>query len=274
MEFVPAFEVVAEPERVDRLALFIHGIYGAGRNWRSFARLLADRQPTWKVALCDLRNHGASQGAPPPHLLESCAADLARLHDPLGGAPDLIYAHSFGGKVSLLYAREHARTLRELWLLDSPPGLPGGDPSSSEASRVLSVIRSVPQPLARRSDLEGHFARLGIGKRIAAWMATNLRHQEDEGFRWIFDFDALDQMLRDYWALDGIPILEALPEQVDVHCVRGGRSDRWSPADIESARRLEQAGFWACHLLADAAHWLHVDDANGLLEILLDTSPA
>ena len=31
--------------------------------------------------------------------------------------------HSFGGKVALLYARDVAASLRDVWVLDSPPGV-------------------------------------------------------------------------------------------------------------------------------------------------------
>ena len=48
----------------------LHGLMGAGRNWRSFAKQLRQRlgEQEWRVVLVDLRGHGASasigQGTP------------------------------------------------------------------------------------------------------------------------------------------------------------------------------------------------------------------
>jgi len=61
--------------------LVLHGILGSGGNWRSFARRVAEACPSWGFVLVDLRMHGLSQGAPPPHTVESAARDLVRLGD-------------------------------------------------------------------------------------------------------------------------------------------------------------------------------------------------
>src|SRR5690606_18221961 len=63
----------------DRWLLVLHGIYGAGRNWASIARRLVEERPEWGVLLVDLRLHGGSGGFPPPHSLETGAADVGML---------------------------------------------------------------------------------------------------------------------------------------------------------------------------------------------------
>src|SRR5690349_25137815 len=62
-----------------RTAVFLHGIYGRGRNWAAIARGLAARRPEWASALVDLRLHGASPAFDPPHSVAACAADVRDL---------------------------------------------------------------------------------------------------------------------------------------------------------------------------------------------------
>ena len=57
--------------------LVLHGILGSGVNWRTFAKRLVTARPEWGAVLVDLRMHGESQGAPPPHTLASAAVDVA-----------------------------------------------------------------------------------------------------------------------------------------------------------------------------------------------------
>src|SRR5690349_11504323 len=113
--------------------LVLHGIYGQGGNWRTFARRLVERRPEWGCALVDLRMHGKSQGAPPPHSLAAAAADVAALAAELGARA--IAGHSFGGKVTLAVLAGGTR-VDQAWVLDaSPSARPGAldEPDNSVA---------------------------------------------------------------------------------------------------------------------------------------------
>ena len=52
---------------------FLHGIFGSGANWRTFAKRFVEARPSWGAALVDLRMHGASQNCAPPHTIEAAA---------------------------------------------------------------------------------------------------------------------------------------------------------------------------------------------------------
>src|SRR5436190_12830448 len=123
MAFLLSHQIVGVDTGAPRRRLFLlHGIYGSGRNWKTFATNLASARPEYEIVLVDLRNHGASQNAPPPHTIAACAEDLSELARQLGGPPEVICAHSFGGKVAIVYAEKHGEALKKLILLDSPPG--------------------------------------------------------------------------------------------------------------------------------------------------------
>ena len=103
--FLPFHSIVtATSANPSRYMLVLHGIFGAGGNFRTFIRRLADTCPNWGFVLVDLRGHGQSLGAPPPHTVEASAQDLVHLGTHLGLEIRGIMGHSFGGKVALAHA--------------------------------------------------------------------------------------------------------------------------------------------------------------------------
>uniref|UniRef100_A0A383VT47 AB hydrolase-1 domain-containing protein n=1 Tax=Tetradesmus obliquus TaxID=3088 RepID=A0A383VT47_TETOB len=92
-------------------AVFLHGLLGSSRNWRSFSRKLAQDAAARtnrdvRMLLVDLRCHGDSAsryGLHPPHSMAAAANDVAQLiKQQLGGqAPHLLAGLSLGGKVAL-----------------------------------------------------------------------------------------------------------------------------------------------------------------------------
>lgn len=271
MTFLPAHTVIGATGRTPaRSAFLLHGIFGSGRNWKTFAGRLAAACPDWSIALVDLREHGASQGAPPPHTLAACAGDLAELARSLGRAPAAVLGHSFGGKVALAYAAAAPDALEQVVLLDSPPGAQAahGDPlESTEAGRVLRVMQRMQVPVESRAAASAELARQGIPTSVAGWMATNLV-PSGAGYAWHFDLGALEALLLDYWRTDGYALLRALPQRLAVHQVRAADSDRWPPRERADLAREVASGRVVEHVLEGAGHWLHIDNPGGLLALL------
>lgn len=275
MPYVPAHVDVHAPGLTEprEVAFLLHGILGSGTNWRSFVRRLVADHPTWLFVLVDLRNHGDSVGALAPHTVAACAADLAALADHRGFEPSLVCGHSFGGKVGAVYAREHAQDLDELWLLDAPiSAIPTGSdhPSVHEIERVMAALRDVRLPLPSRGALVEALSARGLSDSIGQWMTTNLRLGPG-GYQWRFDLPAIEAMLADYYTVDAWDVLESPPNHLDIHAVRGGQSDRIDDASLARLERLGEGGRVHLHTLADAGHWIHVDDPAGLAT-LLDTA--
>ena len=269
--FVPAHEIViADDALPSRTVYVLHGIYGSGRNWIGFARAFVSAHPDWRVVLVHLRGHAGSRDAPPPHTMHACAVDLARLADQIG-PPEVVWGHSFGGKVALTWARDaRPLSLREVWSLDSPPGAGpsgGGDPVSSEVGRVLTYIDELPDIIGRRSDAQRHLIDRGLSRAVAGWMATNLVAR-DGGFAWHFNAETLRTLLVDYWREDLWPIADAPPPGTSIHLVRAERSDRWTDDDLQRLETLAEKKRTQVHVVPDAGHWLHVDAPEALLSLL------
>jgi pimeloyl-ACP methyl ester carboxylesterase len=255
-----AFETVGNGTRI---VLFAHGILGQGRNWRSFARKLTDRAPDWTAVLVDLRNHGASPALAPPHDLAACAGDLEVVAQEVG-APEIAVGHSFGAKVVLTWARR-ARP-RAVWLLDSPPsgGTPGPPSRADDPRTVIAHLRGAPVPAPDRDVLKTFLRARGLSESVVAWLLTSARPDAD-GWRFVYDLDGVEQMLRSYLDTDVWPQLDATP--FPVHLVRGSRSPVWSPPDLARLAALPADGPVDVSVV-DAGHWVHVDNPNGVLALL------
>lgn len=271
MTFVShAVAVGAAAADVDVLVL--HGILGSGRNLRTFAHSLAQARPELRLWLVDLRNHGDSQGAPPPHTIAACCDDLDALVAARGLRPRWVIGHSYGGKVAVAWSARQPVGLERVWVLDSPPaGRPLAPDADGDAAdnveRVIATLRQIPMPLARRQDVVRAFAERGFPPSIGQWMTTNVR-QAPDGFRWCFDLDAIDEMLVSYLATDVWPILESPPPGLRIDVVRAERSRRW-PLDVLARFAAIQHERTQLHTLPDAGHWLHVERTDALVALML-----
>lgn len=271
MSFVPHHEVLAQ-EAARRTALVLHGALGSGQNFRGFAKKLMEVRPDYAFVLVDLRAHGRSRSAPAPHTLQSAASDLTRLVEALRRdepqLPDVrcLIGHSLGGKVALECARLGADWLGQVFLLDSNPGTQ--DPAAAHEIRsVLQAIRGVPMPAASRAQVVGHLRAQGLSSGLSNWMTTNLERRSDELY-WVFDLTAIEELLVDYFRQDLWPYLEQERQGPEVQLIVAEQSDRWSADMRERALHLSEATRARTRVLPQAGHWLHVDNPEGLLELM------
>lgn len=251
--------------------MFLHGILGSGANWRSFARRLVEALPGFGAVLVDLPNHGQSQHAVAPFTINSSAYQVLDLVDSLSEPVPIILAHSFGGKVALEAMQiTNERVFDQAWILDSTPG-PRPDARGSELTlQVVSLLKALKFPLSNKKDFYEPLLAGGLSEPIVAWLAMNLK-AHDNGYIYRVNLDSISAMLDDYFARDLWPILENPPSDVETHLVLGERSDVFS--DDAKKRTL------ACaeanpdrvfhHVIANAGHWVHVDQPDALYELLL-----
>lgn len=252
----------ASPER---WLFVLHGIYGTGRNWATLIRRLLRERPEWGAVLVDLREHGGSRGFEPPHTLEAAAEDLAALVRSLGVRSDAVLGHSFGGKVSLTYGKLYPDAVDEIWIIDSTPEArsPGGS-----AADMLRIVRGHPGPFGSREAAVQALVGEGVALGVAQWMATNLEMAEGE-YRWRLDFDALEELLQDFFRTDLWDVVEA-PVGPRIHFVR---AESGSVLSDEAVARIEGAGRTNGRVYLDrlvGGHWLNVDNPDGVVELLAD----
>lgn len=241
--------------------LMMHGIYGAGRNWGSVARSLAEERPDWGTLLVDLRQHGGSMGFEPPHTLEAAADDLAGLDPP--GMVRGVLGHSFGGKVALVHARA-APTVQQVWVIDSTPEV--REPEGS-AWRMLEILRRMPDSFEERDAAVERLVSEGVQRPIALWMTTNLEWKDDR-YRWRIDLDDMEALLRDFFRTDLWDVVESPPERLTVHMVRATESSILGTDTVERIRAAGEATGRVHLHEVEGGHWLNAANPGALVRLL------
>jgi esterase len=261
--------VTAAGRTPDRWLLVLHGIYGSGRNWGWVARRLVEARPEWGALLVDLRLHGASRGFAGPHTVDSAAADVGALVEELDFHAAAVLGHSFGGKVALVYARDHADGLRQVWLMDSTPAV--REPAGS-AWEMIEAVRALPPTFPSRAEAVQALMQKGFAEGLAQWMAINLEPAEGV-YRWRLDFDAMEEMLRSFFRTDLWQVVVRPPEGVEIHFVKASESDTLDDEAVRRVRAAAQAN-GRVHLHAlEGGHWINTDNPDGVLRLLVEGLP-
>lgn len=255
----------------ERTAVVVHGLLGSGRNWRNVARrVLEAAGGSWRLLLVDQRCHGRSAHLAPPHDLAASARDIRAATG--GVAPDLLMGHSLGGKVAAEYLRQ-ARDAglgapRHCVVLDAVPWS-GADAHAHGTRDTLELVHELAGrgPVASRRELHERVS----GRLDAAtvdWLGTNLvpvRDNEPSApLQFVWDVDGCVSLFESYVSTDAWDALEDPPQGSRVDVVRAEHSMRqWEPHEA----RMQAAKAHA-HVLPNAGHWLHVDNPQGLVDLL------
>ncbi|MPR00386.1 alpha/beta fold hydrolase [Modestobacter sp. I12A-02628] len=164
--------------------VFVHGLFGQGRNWTTIARTLAAQGR--RVTLLDLPNHGHSPWTDRVDYLdmaELLAAEIASY-----GEPVTLVGHSMGGKVAMQLALRHPDLLRALVVVDIAPS-------------------SYPETGGRTDDPDEEASPFAAF--IAAMQAVDLasltsREQADEALRPVVPSDMVRAFLLQSLVRDGV----------------------------------------------------------------------
>ena len=266
---------VEEPNgRHPPTAVLIHGILGSRRNLLSFAKRLAQRFPSWQFLLVDLRCHGQTANMPTPPAgandVTNAAKDVLATLQHLKIYPHSLIGHSFGGKVAMSMVHQFGKQLPrpvQVWVLDTVPGdvwCEAGD----HPRDTIAYARTIPMPIANRKALVDSLTGAGFTLEGAQWMTTNLTPAPGATageLTWVFDIEGIVAMYQSYEATDLWPMLETQPIGLSVDFVRAERSAFvWADEDVG---RIGAYG-GRVHYLANSSHWVHIDNPDGLLEIL------
>ncbi|MDP3278309.1 MAG: alpha/beta hydrolase [Deltaproteobacteria bacterium] len=255
---------------------FLHGILGSGANWRSFAKTLVSQRPHVGAVLVDLRMHGSSQDFAAPHTVAACVEDLAALDATLSAPVAAVIGHSFGGKVALAYAAHREQissALRHAIAVDSNPGVRDPHRGNDELTHVIDALETLPKVLASRADFVSALGHQGLSAALIAWLSMNLRPRPNHSdYELRTDLAAIRTLLADYFAQDLWHTLEE-PRRTHRSLIIGGKSAAFDQADRTRALRAAEASpdHVRVEVIAEAAHWVHVDAPEELLRICLSS---
>src|SRR3954454_18816844 len=123
--------------------VFVHGLFGQGKNWTTIGKGLAGSH---RVTLVDLPNHGHSPWTDRVDYLDMVELRATELEQ--FGEPVTLVGHSMGGKVAMQLALRRPELLRALVVVDiAPVAYPptGGrtDDPDEEASPFADFIAAM-----------------------------------------------------------------------------------------------------------------------------------
>jgi len=238
--------------------LMLHGIYGRGRNWAAIAKGVVAARPEYACVLIDLPHHGDSAPGAHGDTVRGIAADVAARADAGDLHVDAVLGHSFGGKIALALADRWRDRALDVWVIDSTPD--AREPSGS-AWDLLEVVRGMRDAFATALTDRGWAAG------VARWMATNLERRGD-AFAWRLDFDAMERLLRDFFATDLWAIVEAPPPEHTFHFIKATGSRVISD---EAARRAEAVASGRVHVhRLEGGHWIHAEKPADVVALLAE----
>ena len=254
------------PEMRDRpTVLLLHGEPGSFDHSYfkpDFARLSDIAQ----VVYLDLPGHGRSEwGDPASWSIETCADDVRDFCDTLGIARPVLYGHSLGSSVAMVYAIRHPRHARALVLQSAFARFDldrvveefrraGGDEVAATVERVYGGDSAsvTPEEWAACWRLFGPWV---VGKQERARTIVNVELELRPGLELMGGFDVVDQLAR--------------IECPTLVCV--GELDPITPVD--AAREIADAlpeGIAQLAVVEDAGHFTWKDAPDRYWPLLMD----
>lgn len=234
--------------------VFLHGLFGQGRNWTSLAKALS---ASARVTLLDLPDHGRSPWSEMlsyPAMAEQVAAELASAAGP--GEPYAVVGHSMGGKVAMALALLNPKLVERLCVVDVSPVPTSGATGFAD---YVAGMRSIDlERLPDRGTADEALQPYVPDPVIRGFLLQNLRRDGDR-WRWQMNLALLGDELD---TVGGWPDLTGEPYRVQpyrgpVLWVGGSRSSYLQPAYAPAMRALFPRVQTV--MVKGAGHWVHAD---------------
>ena len=236
--------------------VFLHGLFGQGRNFTQIAKALV---PDLRSVLVDLPNHGRSAWTDSLAYDEIADTVATWLRSTYDGEPAHVVGHSMGGKVAMALALRHPELVDRLVVADISPTSSEG---AGEFEHLLDSLAGLDLPtLARRSDADERLSSLIEDPRVRGFLLQNLR-STDDGFAWQAN---LALLRRELGVIGGWPEVTGSFEH-PVLWLAGERSDYIRPEHEPTMRALFPRTRLAT--IKGAGHWVHSEQPEAFVSAL------
>ena len=227
--------------------VFLHGLFGQGKNWTTIARGLEGLATSH---LLDLPNHGRSSWTVDFTLDNQTDEVAAWLRDNFEH-PVAVVGHSLGGKVAMRLALRYPELVERLLVSDISPAR---NEATTDFSSLVSAMRNLPlEGLESRSDADRSMAAQVPDSSVRGFLLQNLRRQGG-AWAWTCNLDLLGDNLH---TIGGWPPLDDVYEGV-VYWVSGGLSNYVLPEHRDPMQSLFPKV--SSVTIKTAAHWVHADE--------------
>ena len=249
--------------------VFVHGLFGQGKNWTTIAKALSDGH---RVTLLDLPNHGHSPWTERVDYVDMAQMVAAELES--FGEPVTLVGHSMGGKVAMQLALRRPELLRALVVVDiAPTDYPesGGrtedpDEEASPFAAFIAAMQAIDlDGLQTREDADRALRTAVPSTMVRSFLLQSLVRDgvgADGGWRWRLNLDVL---ARDLGELRGFPEPPAgAVYDGPVLWIAGANSTYVLDEDRPRMDRL----FPSTRLvrIKNAGHWVHSEQPEVFLQ--------
>lgn len=238
--------------------VFLHGLFGQGKNFATAAKSLA---PGRRSLLVDLPDHGQSPWTERVDYVHMADAVAQAAQGALPGERFALVGHSMGGKVAMVLALRHPQLVERLVVVDIAPSRSGG---MSTFTHLLDALAGLDlSTLERRGDADRALAEQIPSAGVRGFLLQNLRERDG---RWAWRAN-LDLLRRDLPVIGGFPVgLEEHPYEGPVLWVAGERSDYVLPEHTPAMRALFPRVRKVT--VKGAGHWVHSEQPAAFLAVL------
>lgn len=251
-----AIEIGHGPEPM----VFLHGVFGQGKNFGVIAKMLADQASS---VLLDLPNHGRSPWT--QHFDYDQFADLVAdelvLRD-AETAPVTLVGHSMGGKVAMRLALRHPTLLTRLVIADISPVARGEQAEFIHLAEALLNLELTG--LTTRNQADDRLRAAVPDDAVRAFLLQNLHRQPGTAQQWRW-LPNLELLRRSAGLLTGWPPIAAHWDG-PVLWLAGERS-RYVQAIDEPV----MAGYFPqvrLEEIPESGHWVHADQPKAVAAAL------
>jgi pimeloyl-ACP methyl ester carboxylesterase len=234
--------------------VILHGLFGSSDNWQTLGKQIAE---THSVYLVDQRNHGRS-----PHSdgfsYDLLAQDLKETLDDLGVDKIILVGHSMGGKTAMRFAQLFPSQVEKLVVVDM--GVKGYKPHHQMILKALHAVDL--EALESRNDAEEAMKPFISDFGVRQFLLKNLYRKDRDSFAWRINFPVLEKKMGE--------ILAPLPQgriECETLFIRGTKSDYIKPEEFMEIQEYFPAAKFA---ELPVGHWVHAEDPDGFLKILMD----
>lgn len=235
--------------------VFLHGLLGSSRNWRSISNSLADR---WRIFALDLRNQGQSFHHEDASV-SVMADDLLGWLDEMKLGAVRLCGHSLGGKVAMRFAVDHPDRVEKLVVVDIAPR---DYPPEHHLPTLDAMLGLDLAKLSSRKEADDALSQNIPNWAFRQFLLTNLQ-EENSRLEWKPNLRYLRNSIEE---LSANPLGESDRYAGPTLFVRGGKS---------GYLRSEHSSLIKKHfpksvitVLAEAGHDVHVEDREGFLGVL------
>lgn len=255
----------------ERRIVFLHGLFGRGKNFTQIAKALSDDATS---LLVDMPNHGGSAWTEFVDFAEfaDIIADHLRTGFAADGPVDVV-GHSLGGKVAMLLALRHPDLVDRLVVVDISP-TPASEADKEAAAEgkadgpgqfvhLLTALRGLDlDALTSRTDADEALAEQIPNDMTRRFLLQNLRRDGD-GFAWEPNLALLHDEIE---SVIDFPAVDEPPFESPVLWVAGGESDYVRDDAAGAMRALFPKTVTVT--VRGAGHWVHAEKPEEFTSIL------